>query len=921
MKSVILLLLIVGLPASLWGGTVGIFYDTAAPQQSFAAGDVKSALEAKGFTVEMKSLSALGTPYGNRKVIIALNADTAVTSLLTAQSGTVPTGLGEQAYGLRTTAVPSLSYWVLGGDATGAMYGGFQIAENIKINGFVGTYHSQESPTILKRGIKLNLPWDKNSGTYGKSDRGSFDGTSAQLAIKDVWDMTFWTGWFDEMARNRYNTVSLWSCNPFSSLVKVPGYEDCSIQNVTYYDGTVKAMTMDQKIKFWQDVMACAQARGFDFLLINWNVFTYGATGKYGIKDEAENPKTIDYMYKAMIQLLETYPDLDGFGVTNGENGSTEEYLWDTCGKAMYDHARVNTSRNLRFIHRLHYGDYSAMMTLFSPLIKLDNVMFDTSVKHSQAHMYSTTTPTNFSKQYKTIGDSGLKTWLTVRNDDFYYLTWGDTNFARAYVKGMLAVGNGNIFRGFYMGCDGYNPTRTFFSKNSAMNGQLEVIRQQYMMMLWGRLSYNPATTDDVFVNYLRLKYPSVNANDLFTAWGRGSRGIQRATELISGSSYFDFHWYPEACQRGRNSSRPFVTIADFIGDKPALGSAVASISDSASDNLRGKKSSYAVADEMQADANSALSIVNGMNPGSNAELDVAINNIKAMSLLSLYYANKIRGATDSAAGINDKAKESMLAAHGWWRKYVNLMDTVYTPMDMQRTEDIDSWHAHDAAVWKEYTDIDAPVTVVKPGDVALIGRWARGASRAIEVGSKRALVVMLYGEGSNNISASSVTYGGQAMTKVVEKSFSTGTSSYTGAFVLNEAGMEAATSGTIDVTWSGAPSVGSEITSAFFSNADQSSLTGAFASHGLVEETITTSALANKAGDMVIVGGTGANDASYTINHAFRRGIPETSASFGDITSAYKTATGVSETPSLTMSSSRRQTIVGFVLKKAGVP
>jgi uncharacterized repeat protein (TIGR02543 family) len=141
---------------------------------------------------------------------------------------------------------------------------------------------------------------------------------------------------------------------------------------------------------------------------------------------------------------------------------------------------------------------------------------------------------------------------------------------------------------------------------------------------------------------------------------------------------------------------------------------------------------------------------------------------------------------------------------------------------------------------------------------------------------------------------------------------------SYSGAFVLNEAGVAAATSGTIAVTWSTAPSAGSDITSAFYSGVNQSALTGASASNGLAGVTITTTALANNAGDMVLVGGTAGSGGTYTINNGFTRGIPETTASFGDITSAYKLGAGTNETPSLTMSASMRQTIVGFVLKKS---
>jgi uncharacterized repeat protein (TIGR02543 family) len=206
----------------------------------------------------------------------------------------------------------------------------------------------------------------------------------------------------------------------------------------------------------------------------------------------------------------------------------------------------------------------------------------------------------------------------------------------------------------------------------------------------------------------------------------------------------------------------------------------------------------------------------------------------------------------------------------------------------------------------------------VSAGGVGLLGSWVQGATHAKEAGNNRALVVMLYGEGSGNISASSVTYGGQTMTKVSEVAYQSGSYSYSGAFVLNETGVAAATSGTITVTWGTAPSAGSDITSAFYSGVNQSPLTGASASNGLAGFTITTAALANNAGDMVLVGGTAATAGTYTINNGFTRGIPETTATFGDITSAYKLGAGTSETPSLTMSASMRQTIVAFVLKKS---
>jgi hypothetical protein len=124
------------IPSHAFSQTVGVFYDTSNEQMKFAAGDVKAALEAKSFTVEMRALSTLTSSYANKKVVISLVSDSNATSVFTSQGGTLPTGLGEQAYALRTTTAVEQSYWVFGGDETGTMYGGIEIAEQITSTGF-----------------------------------------------------------------------------------------------------------------------------------------------------------------------------------------------------------------------------------------------------------------------------------------------------------------------------------------------------------------------------------------------------------------------------------------------------------------------------------------------------------------------------------------------------------------------------------------------------------------------------------------------------------------------------------------------------------------------------------------------------------------------------------------------------------------
>ena len=79
--------------------TVGVFSDNSIAQIKFAAGDIKSALELEGYTVEMFPLSSLNAKYSKKKVVIALSSNAEVTKLLTSEGGIIPSGLGE--HGIR----------------------------------------------------------------------------------------------------------------------------------------------------------------------------------------------------------------------------------------------------------------------------------------------------------------------------------------------------------------------------------------------------------------------------------------------------------------------------------------------------------------------------------------------------------------------------------------------------------------------------------------------------------------------------------------------------------------------------------------------------------------------------------------------------------------------------------------------------
>ena len=214
-----------------------------------------------------------------------------------------------------------------------------------------------------------------------------------------------------------------------------------------------------------------------------------------------------------------------------------------------------------------------------------------------------------------------------------------------------------------------------------------------------------------------------------------------------------------------------------------------------------------------------------------------------------------------------------------------------------------------------------ASITIPTPGSVGavnILGSWVQGLTHAKETGTNRALVFTAHAYRNNALSLTSVTYGGRAMTKIIEAVHGSGNPRmYTAAFILNEAGVAAATSppGTFTVTWSSAPTAVT-YSSVFLQNVNQTTLTGATAGTTTTSGTvITTAALATSNGDMVIETAASNAAGTYTVTAGWTKDV-DLSVTGYDGMDGHKSATGVNETPSVTHTVATRQSLIGFVVK-----
>jgi len=670
------LVFLAGLPQE--GPRVALEGDRTPPPAAFAAAEIRAALGASG--VAVSDGPASGGPR------IALRLDPAA-------------GLEAQAYVVEVGEGPAVR--VLASDPAGLLYGGLELAEMIRLGGWpAGVRPVRGRPAIARRGIKFNIPLDVRTPSY--SDAGD----SAQRNLPEMWSLEFWREFLDEMARHRFNVLTLWNLHPFPSLVRVPEYPEVALDDVQRttvpFDDTfsltgtdmvrpgmlrrteiVRRMSIDEKIRFWRTVLEHARDRAIEVYWFTWNVFTWGAEGKHGITSDRANPVTMDYFRRSARELVLTYPLLAGLGITAGENmparggGLTkEQWLRETYGRGIEEALQRQPGRTFRVIHRCHQ---TSLQSVLDPWKDYPGP-FDLSFKYAQAHMYASPEPP-FARKALAALPPGRRMWMTIRNDDFYNLRWGDPAFARAFLRGLPGP---DRLAGFTMGPDGIVWGREFHLADPGSPPPLTLRRQWYSFMIWGRLAYDPSLPDELFERALGHRFPEAPASKLFEAFARASRIVPLVNRFHWED--YDFQWYPEACT-SHPRYKGFHTVAHFVKGRTMPGSG---LSNTPEDAAR-------VAGELRGHARAVRELLAAMPPGRDPELRCTLEDLEAHSRLGDYYADKILGAAALAEfdrtgqeARREAAVRHLESAAGHWKRYADLAARQYRPQLLTRLGFVD---------------------------------------------------------------------------------------------------------------------------------------------------------------------------------------------------------------------------------------
>ncbi len=705
---------------------INLFYNKESSSVRFAVDEIKQSFNECGQFTFDESIKAFTKLNKMGNTILLLNLKNKEHLKIIQENEIERTGeLRSEGFIIYKSTKIANTIWVIGFDEAGVMYGGLEIAEIIKVQGFEDIQNQLQNPYMKVRGTKFNIPLDMRTPTYTEPS------DAAQKNIGEMWDFEFWRAYIDNLARYRYNLISLWNMHPFPSMVKVPEYPDIALDDVRKSTGTwkenyslngwgfdapeimesyevIKKMTIDEKIEFWRKVMAYGKERNVNFYMVTWNIFIYGVDGKYGISDKVENPVTTDYFRKSIKQMVLTYPDLAGIGLTTGENmydytaNEKEEWAYATYGQGVLDAIKEQPERKIDFIHRQHQSKASEITKIFKKLTENKNINFIFSFKYAQAHVYSSVNQVFHQDFVKDIQSENIKTLWTLRNDDVFYFRWGAPDFVRNFIKNIPY----NVSEGYYYGSDQYVWGRDFLSKNVIGKRELELEKHWYQWMCWGRLGYNPDMPNSRFVHIIQSRFPSVKSQEMFEAWQSASMIYPLVTGFHWGA--LDFQWYIESGQSQPSVSKAptgYHDLNNFINLKPHRGTENISIPDYVKAFISNTEiegiTPLQVADSIIINADSALKWAEKQSFNNSKELRITIDDIKTMALLGNYYAYKIIAATNMAIFRKTfqketyfKAIEALNRSAGYWRQYAALgLSNYYNPLWTNRVGYVD---------WKE---------------------------------------------------------------------------------------------------------------------------------------------------------------------------------------------------------------------------
>ncbi len=587
-----------------------------------------------------------------------------------------------------------------GSDSNGLLYGVLHIKEQLALGNSLQSIKPYSTSAHLPfRAIKFNLPWD----SYRRNE-------ALQMHHDTVRDIAFWEKFLDMMAENRFNVLTLWNLHPFNYLTRSTNFPEATGFNDE---------ELDDWRQFWKSLFRMAKERGIETYLVNWNIFVspefaeahgvaeYSIDGQY-FSDGDTSGIIKEYTREVVQQVLEEYPDLTGLGISLGEGmgGMTprerEEWVLETVVAGMQA-----ADRPVKLIHRAPFSadlgsggstDKSTEVLTRAALDTLDGVekpiyveaKFNWSHAHSTPKLVKVHGGPLTDTYWNPEPENYKMTWM-MRYEDFFALRWGQTDFIREHIERNTP----NYVAGYYVGSECYIPAVDYFTRmEGERDWEYAFERQWLFYQAWGRLLYEPTLDDAFFIAQFSQRYGEDKGEKLFLAYQLASKFPLRLASL------WDVAWDYTLYSEGLMSIDPdnvtnLITVEELIQRRPTDPDYV-SIAGYVKRKSAGESFEesemlpLALAEQLEADAMEALSLVEGIPTEGLLSLTYEVGDVEIWSYLSLYLAEKIRAGValaeyweENNPQLQEKAIAHIESGIDYWETIIAISEPLYLEMPL----------------------------------------------------------------------------------------------------------------------------------------------------------------------------------------------------------------------------------------------
>jgi hypothetical protein len=551
--------------------------------------------------------------------------------------------------------------FVDGSDATGAMYGEFDVAEQI-----AGQSASD---------------WNAHIKAVNKSPFLEVRGVNMFLTVQDVdspdgafWSDDYWQKYLDIMARDRYNFLDIHGlCDPvtltfpngFSYFLSLPDFPEVGV-------GPVRAA---RNLARFGQVIQMAADRGIKVGYMNYEApppIGPWKTRRVGVDERwqevpqqfLEGPRLVQYTREAVLSFLRQLPSLWMFGFRVGESGQPEDFYQKTYLAALAelpptqkvylrtwiaDPQKVRelaaSTRNHIYIEPKYNGEQLGLPYQAS--------LGGREYPPSGSYENYTDKPQNYSI-----------IWQIRAHGTHRVFYWGSPEFARRTVRS-CKFGDGV---GFSMEpTEAYMPGADYLHNNPKTDHAFYkwmVEREWVWHLIWGRTAYDPDVPDQVFVDEFIRHFGSQAGPLVFQALSESSKivpfiyayhniGMDHqdfAPEFENGDHAFGARsrlWQGTRLVPYGGNNDDFLQVNTL--DRTAMASPTIYVEDALSGVVTGKMTPFEAADYLDAAAlKSEDEIVRAakLNPESAKNFDCIRLDILAVAWLGRYYRDRILSAT-----------------------------------------------------------------------------------------------------------------------------------------------------------------------------------------------------------------------------------------------------------------------------------